>query len=242
MWRYIHARTVARVTPRLRRRVPDHSDAFQRYLLRAAESQPQFSILQVGAFDGVSNDPVHDVIRACPGVRAVLLEPQPGPFADLQRLWRDDARVLPRQAALAGECGERPLFVIAPGYAHLHPFPGQVSSFSRGHVETACRRYVWRPSPAMVTAIMVPTVDWPTLVAEHGPFDLVAIDAEGYDGEILHQMDLSAALPSIVVYEHGNLTRAMQRRCLDRLAQAGFAVRLLNKSNTMATRLGPPGF
>ena len=146
------------------------------------------------------------------------------------------------QVALGGECGERPLFVIAADFSHLHPFPGQVASFSRGHVETACRRYVWRPSPAMVTAIMVPTVDWRTLVAEHGPFDLVAIDAEGYDGDILHQMDLSRQPPPLIVYEHCHLTRGMRRRCTERLQRAGFVVRPLNKSDTLATRLGPPGF
>ena len=132
MWRYVHARTVARVAPRLKRRTPDHSAPFQRYLRRAVESQPEFSILQVGAFDGVSNDPVHDLIRTYPHVRAVLLEPQPAPFTELRRLWKDNPGVLPIQAALAGECGERPLFVIADAFSRLHPFPGQVASFSRG--------------------------------------------------------------------------------------------------------------
>jgi FkbM family methyltransferase len=242
MWRYIHARTVARLTPRLRKQAPDHGAACQRYLSRAVESQPQFSVLQVGAFDGVSNDPVYELIRTCPHVRAVLLEPQPGPFAELCRLWKDNARVFPIQAALAGECGERPLFVIAADYSHLHPFAGQVASFSRGRVETACRRYVWRPSPAMVTAIMVTTVDWRRLVAEHGPFDLVVIDAEGYDGDILHQMDLSRQPPLLVLYEHCHLSRSMRRRCEDRLQRAGFVVRPVNKSDTLATRLEPPDF
>ena len=69
--------------------------------------------------------------------------------------------------------------------AHLHPFAGQVASSSRAHVERAIRRYVWRPSPDAVTSVPVETIDWRTLTARYGPFDLVVIDAEGFDGEII---------------------------------------------------------
>jgi len=242
MWRYVHARTVARVKPRLSRRTPDHSHECQRFLRRVVESQARFSILQVGAFDGVSNDPVHELIRTFHHVRAVLLEPQPAPCAALQRLWQDDARVVPLQAALAADCGERPLYVIADSHSHLHPFAGQVASFSRGHVETACRRYMWRPAADAVTSVPVATVDWRTLVAQHGPFDLVVIDAEGFDGEIVHLIDLSAHPPGIIIFEHCHLTRRMRRRCASRLRGAGYLVRQVNKTDTVASRVTPLGF
>jgi FkbM family methyltransferase len=236
----VHARTIARVLPRLRRRIPDHSEACRRFLRRIAESRARFSVLQVGAFDGVSNDPVHDLIRSIPHVRAVLLEPQPAPFAALQRLWREDARVVTLQAALAAGCGERPLYSIAGSHAHLHPFAGQVASFSRAHVEKALRRYAWRPAPDAVTSVPVATVDWRTLVARHGPFDLVAIDAEGFDGEIVHLIDLSDGPPDIILYEHCHLTRRMRQRCTRRLQGAGYHVSPVSKTDTIATRLTPP--
>ena len=236
VWRYVHARTVARVLPRLRRRVPDRSDECRRFLQRVVQSRPQFSILQIGAFDGVSNDPVHDLIRTFPHVRAVLLEPQPAPYAALQRLWHDDPRVAPIQAALAADCGGRPLYVVAESHSHLHPFAGQVASFSRAHVETACRRYMWRPSADAIASVAVTTVDWRTLVDRYGRFDLVVIDAEGFDGEIVHLIDLAAHPPDIIVYEHCHLTRRMRRRCSSRLRRAGYVVREFNKTDTLAAR------
>jgi FkbM family methyltransferase len=242
IWRYVHARTVARVKPRLRRRVPDYSGECQRFLRRVAESRSPFSILQVGAFDGVTNDPIHELIKTIPHVRAVLLEPQPAPYRALQRLWQDEARVIPLQAALAATCGELPLYVIADSHSHQHPFAGQVASLSRRHVETECRRYVWRPSPDAVTSVPVTAVDWRTLSAQYGPFDLVAIDAEGLDGEILHLIDLSDQPPGTVIYEHCHLTRRMRRRCSTRLQSAGYCVRQVSKSDTLATRRGSPGF
>jgi hypothetical protein len=36
-----------------------------------------------------------------------------------------------------------------------------------------------------VTSVPVETIDWRTLTARYGPFDLVVIDAEGFDGEII---------------------------------------------------------
>ena len=66
-----------------------------------------------------------------------LLEPQPGPHAALEALWRDRPQVVPLQYALADGCGERPLYVLADACKSLHPFPDQIASFSRSHVEEA---------------------------------------------------------------------------------------------------------
>src|SRR5262245_28422050 len=190
MWQYIHARTVGRVVARLRGPVRDRSGDVQQLLRTRIESRPAFSILQVGAYDGVSNDAIHALLGAYDHVRAVLLEPQPGPFASLQERWKGSARVVPIRAALSDATGERPLYVIADAFKHKHPFPDQVSSFYRSRVESACSRYVWRPSAEFIAWIPVPTIDWRTLLGRYGRFDLVAIDAEGYDAEILEQIDL----------------------------------------------------
>src|SRR5687767_7901822 len=110
MWRYIHARTVVRVAARLRGPMPDRTAEVQRLLRRTIESRPAFSILQVGAYDGVSNDAVHGLLAAYEHVRAVLLEPQLGPFSLLQKRWGGSSRVIPVRAALSDSTGERPLY------------------------------------------------------------------------------------------------------------------------------------
>lgn len=236
-WRYIHARTVARVWPRLKRPVTDESPAVERFLRETIESHESFSILQVGAYDGVSNDPVHDLLRRYPQVRAVLLEPQPGPYAALDALWTDQSRVVRLRCALAAECGERPLYVVSAAHKRLHPFADQIASFSRSYVEAECSRYVWRPSEDSVASVAVPTIDWRTLARKHGPFDFVTIDAEGFDGEILHLMDFAEAPPAIILYEHRHLTRKMRERCVRRLEQQGYTLTRVNKADTLATRL-----
>ena len=236
-WRYIHARTVARVWPRLKRPVKDESPAVDRFLRETIESRQTFSILQVGAYDGVSNNPLHELIRRYPHVRAVLLEPQPGPYASLDALWEDQSRVVRLRCALDAECGQRSLYVVSDTHKHLHPFADQIASFSRSYVEAECSRYIWRPTDDCVASIAVPTIDWGTLVHKHGPFDVVTIDADGFDGEILHLVDFSEAPPAIILYEHRHLTPEMQGRCRRRLEQQGYTLKQVNKADTLATRL-----
>ena len=222
--------------------VPDHTPAAERFLRGLIEANTRFSVLQVGSYDGVSNDPVHELIRQYEHVRAVLLEPQPAPFAALEGLWRDNRRVTTLRCALADSCGERPLYVIAEAHKHRHPFPDQVASFLRSQVEFAYGRYAWNAPPDAITSVAVPTLDWPTLVQLHGPFDLVAIDAEGYDAEILQQIDFANVPPGLILYEHRCLSSAVQQRCEQFLADRGYVVRRINKADTLASRHGPPGF
>jgi FkbM family methyltransferase len=242
MWRYIHARTVVRVAARLRGATPDRTPEVKKFLQAAIQRQPAFSILQVGAYDGVSNDVIHDLLGAYPQVRAVLLEPQPGPFALLQKRWEREPRVVTIRAALSETTGERPLYMIAGAFKHNHPFPDQVSSFYRSRVEQACSRYAWRPSADWITSMAVPTIDWPTLVQRYGRFDFVAIDAEGYDAEILEQIDMDASPPAIILYEHVLLPRRLRKRGERLLTSHGYSTRQVSQNDTFATLSASPAF
>jgi FkbM family methyltransferase len=243
MWRYIHARTVVRVMARLNGPILDRSADLHAFLQRTIEAPSgPFSILQIGAYDGVSNDAVHALLEKYHHVRAVLLEPQPGPFSQLQKRWEGSPRVTPIRAALSDATGERPLYVIADAFKHTHPFPDQVASFYRSRVEMACSRYVWRPTADYITSVPVATIDWGTLVKRHGSFDFVAIDAEGYDAEILNQINFKEAPPRIILYEHVLLPRRTRTRCERLLTSHGYAVTRVNQNDTLATLSGPPGF
>jgi FkbM family methyltransferase len=242
MWRYIHARTVVRVAARVRGAAPNRTAEVQKFLHTVIRSRPTFSILQVGAYDGVSNDAIHDLLEAYPHVRAVLLEPQPGPFALLQKRWEGVSRVVPVRAALSETTGDRPLYIIADAFKEKHPFPDQVSSFYRSRVELACSRYAWRPSADWITSVQVPTIDWPTLLRRYGPFDFVAVDAEGYDAEILKQIDMKTSPPDIILYEHVLLPRRLRTLCEHLLTSNGYAVRQVNQNDTLATLSAASGF
>ena len=69
----------------------------------------------------------------------------------------------------------------------------------------------------------------------YGRFDFVAIDAEGYDAEILDQIDLRSEPPAIILYEHVLLPRRGRKRCERRLAMHGYSVTRVNQNDTLAT-------
>src|SRR5712691_12660924 len=55
------------------------------YALRA---RPDFTFLQVGAFDGLANDPIHPLVRAF-GLRGLVVEPQVGVLDTLKATYAD---------------------------------------------------------------------------------------------------------------------------------------------------------
>jgi len=64
----------------------------------------------------------------------------------------------------------------------------------------------------------------------------------GDDGEILHQMDLSRQSPGLILYEHRHLDKHLRSQCVRLLERAGYLVTQVNKGDTIASRIGPPGF
>src|SRR5579862_6710692 len=78
---------------------------------RMFEVGRELTFIQVGAFDGVSTDPLRKYIQTC-GWRGVLIEPQPGPAAQLQQLYDENDRLSIVQAAVDQRCGPRTLFTV----------------------------------------------------------------------------------------------------------------------------------
>jgi hypothetical protein len=52
--------------------------------------------------------------------------------------------------------------------------------------------------------------------------DFIQIDAEGFDAQIIDGLDLSRLRPSIISYEHCNLSFEDNDRCRRKLAAAGY--------------------
>ena len=67
------------------------------YHLRA---RPDFTFLQVGAFDGLANDPIHPLVRAF-GLRGLVVEPQVGVLDRLRATYADHPQVSLVNAAVA---------------------------------------------------------------------------------------------------------------------------------------------
>jgi len=77
---------------------------------------------------------------------------------------------------------------------------------------------------AHIQRISVPTLTVATLLDRFSvrSIDLLQIDAEGFDFEIIKLFDRSRVWPSLIRFEHYNLTPADRKECTHFLAARGY--------------------
>lgn len=185
----------------------------------AAALSPHFGFIQIGANDGIRNDPLRSLVLRH-GLRGLLVEPVPHLMASLQGNYRDVPGIEFRQCAVGSQDGVMKFFSLAPG----NPFPSWaqgLGSLSRGHLtEFGLPRVEdW------ITETEVPVMTMRALLAERDPqsVKLLQVDTEGHDATIVEQALEIGLRPFIIHYESVHLTAAVRAACKRRLVQAGYA-------------------
>ena len=184
-------------------------------------------MLQIGAFDGTTNDPIARSINAF-GWEAVLVEPQLHPILTLQRLYKEHPDVQTFNVAISDQDGTRPLFTIDP----VDDLPGWVqgiASFNRGHFRQVQRHLPGIDLAARMKVTEVPSWTFDTLLrhADIGHVDVLQIDTEGYDLELLRMFDVPRRKPRIIGYEHKHLSRADRAAAAELLVACGYRLAMV---------------
>lgn len=177
------------------------------------------TFVQIGAFDGITADPLHEYIGRY-GWRGVLVEAQPQAASRLRDLYRGNNRIVVLEAAVDTTRGARSLFTVdadaAPAWA------GGMASFDRAHISK--HRYLIPDIEARIQEIVVPCIVCDD-VLQHlssDDLDVLQIDAEGADGQILASFPFERVRPAIVHWEIRNLTTSEREACFDRLIPFGY--------------------
>jgi FkbM family methyltransferase len=177
------------------------------------------TFIQVGAFDGVTRDPLRRYIAKYEW-RGVLVEPQARAANRLRDLYRDNERIVVLQAALDREREKRTLFTVdsetAPAWA------GGLASFEREGIAKHSDLI-----PGLLDMIREETVDCISFedVIKSLPFerlDLLQIDTEGADGYILSLFPFDRLQPAIIHWEIKHLTKFQQEGTLEMLSKRGY--------------------
>lgn len=199
--------------------------------------------VQIGAFDGVSNDPLHPHIVAHRW-RGILVEPQPKPFQALLETYRGHGQLAFVNAAIGEQDGETDFYVVRDGQ-DLPPWSQKIASLNKENVikhreglpEYGVRRGIDDLEERM-EAIRVPVLTLPSLLALRlvERLDILQIDAEGYDARILRQLDFGRYQPALIRYEHMHLEEAEQDACLHLLRGHGYLV-VIGFTETLAYRI-----
>lgn len=193
-----------------------------------ASGEP-FFFVQVGAHDGIWDDPLHDLILEyhLPGL---LIEPLPDIFDKLRHNYRDQPQLLFENVAILNRDGDVPIHRVRNHEsvpAHWHGF----ASFNRDNLLT-------QGVPAEhIETIPVQGTSLPSLLAKHGinRVSLLQIDTEGYDFEIIRFAFDAGIFPDIINYEHCWLVPDIRFKCKQMLDMHGYQFVEVGK-DTLAIR------
>lgn len=193
-------------------------------------NHPQVWYLQIGAFDGISGDPIYPLIEKH-GLRGILIEPQRDAFERLKANYSrfDPAAFVFVNAAIAAHDGTASLYRIKPdatGPEWLH----QIASFDRNIVLSHSQ--VVPNLESLIETEEVRCITFATLFKETGirRVDMLQVDAEGYDDEILRLFEVSSRRPSIVRFEHKHLDPTDYGQTVGMLVDLGYRFTICEES------------
>jgi len=178
----------------------------------------EITILQVGACDGVNNDPIyHHVVKGF--TRAILVEPNPFAFARLQKTYAGLPKVTLIQTAIGEHDGEAHLYRVKnSNQMDSEGLSFQVASFYPEHLE----RHGHKPHD--IERISVPCRSLQSLVAELGlpKIDLLQVDAEGFDAAVVRMALKMPVRPDCINFEHVHLRAVDRKPLFDLLKTNGY--------------------
>ncbi len=180
---------------------------------------PKVCYLQVGAFDGISGDPIYPLIDRH-ALHGILVEPQKDAFERLKTNYSRFPHFHFVNAAIADRDGWSTLFRIRPeatGPVWLH----QIATFDRNIL---LRHAHMVPNlESMIETEQVRCMTFETLFQEADikNVDLLQVDAEGFDAEILRLFNLPDRKPAIVRFEHKHLSTVDHENSIGSLVNLG---------------------
>lgn len=187
----------------------------------ARRSSSSLCFVQIGSSDGVANDPLHDTVRSR-GWSGLLVEPIPQLFEQLTANYRGVPGITTANVAIGTEDGKATIYAVdsRPGDPE---WVDQIASLDR---EVVLRHAYALPGlESRIVPTEVESVRLSSLMAQQSvtSIDLLHIDAEGFDDEIIRQIEMHAPwAPRYLIYEkkHISAPRYLETRAL--LERAGY--------------------
>lgn len=210
---------------------------FERELRRWELDHADFYFLQVGAHNGVTSDPFQRFIVENLW-NCILVEPQAAHFDVLRTIYCDREKVACHQVAIGDP--DRPM-VMYRVRDDAEGVPYWASQLASMRYEVIASHETEIPNlRELIVADPVQCTTLVNLIAEHQypRLDLLAVDVEGYDFEVIKQIDQLPWKPKFIYYENRHLAATEYQSSLTFLAQRGYKTMAVNAGDTFATRVG----
>lgn len=206
-----------------------------------------FTVIQIGANDGITHDPIHKFIKR-DRWNGVLLEPQRYVFDKyLSKIYHKHPNITVLNAALGEQDGQAKIYKI--GFSKARWATGLTTfdkstlekAFETGHVQRKCEKEgVKIPADKRqhIVEEEVEIISVKSLLERHkiDQIDLLMIDTEGFDFEIIKLFDIGKTAPGAIVFEHSHLSETDYTACIDLLQKYDYVVRK-DGANTAAIKI-----
>ena len=201
----------------------------QEQIVKAIGNKSEVFFIQVGSNDGVQGDPIHDLVISRQSWRGIFIEPINFLFRRLKKNYGDDERFVFENVAISNKNEIRKFYYVsekAKSELDLPYWHDQLGSFDKNHIAKML-------GDEMSPYIIEENVECQPLqdVLDKNrvaAIDLLHIDTEGFDYQVLSQLDIKRYKPAVILFEHHLLTdeelikaRKLLRRTGYRLLQYG---------------------
>jgi len=187
-----------------------------------------FYFLQVGANDGVLDDPIRHLVTRH-ALKGLLVEPLPDLFDTLKKTYAGQAGLSFENVAIGDRPGSATIYRVKSAAQVPEHWHG-MASFSHAHL-------LKEGAPAD----LIEPCTVRDLLARHSinRIDLLQVDTEGYDYEIVKSVLEAGILPAIINYEHCHLMPAIRHAAWQMLVERGYRFLEVGKDTLAVHHAGP---
>lgn len=157
-----------------------------------------FFFVQIGANDGVSYDPIFNLVTR-EKVKGIVIEPIKDIFYLLEKNYRDYPQVKPLNVAIHKNQKRKTLYRVDPNKNNYPEWTKGTPSFNKSH-----HKLSFIAENDIIEEI-VECISFNELIKDFNikAIDLLQIDTEGYDAEVIKMIDFEIVKPTIISFEHG---------------------------------------
>ncbi len=190
-------------------------------LNQVAQTNKNLFFVQIGANDGVIYDPIHEHV-AKHNWQGVLVEPVPHYFEQLKTNYASHPNLTFENVAISNKNEQRDFYRIREGLDFLPEWCNGLGTFNLDVLLT--HKWAIPNLEDYVVTEQVSCITLSELLDRHAiqHIDLLLIDTEGFDYQIIQQIDFAQTRPGILLYEHEYFNQQERTECEQRLKQFGY--------------------
>lgn len=184
------------------------------------EKKSSLKFLQIGANDGVSFDTLFEFVTT-KGCRGVVVEPLPAYFEKLALNYRSYPLIRPVQLAIHPTEESFPIYSVSQNKLGAYPtWVNGIASFDRTHL---IRHGV---DESDISQESVSCMSLMRLVQQFDLLDMdyLQVDTEGFDFEVLSQLDFSKVSPSLIKFERVHMSQSNYSLLKINFQKAGYRI------------------